>query len=138
MKTLDVKLDSNLLEQYNSVFSSNENWIVFNREIKLSSLLNDKKIQFEIDSLSLLGTVKEFDICGDISNSCFLIKKMTFIVKNNLIEKLTIDIKVIEETYMGGILNKILNDFDTYDMFEVVQKIINDNIYFYINMKNPT
>ena len=128
---LEVKLDDNRVEQYNRVLSHYDNWILLNREIQLSNLLNEDTSVFELDDLIILGSIREPSETFLISDACFLVEKMIFYINNCLIEKLLVEINLLEETYMGGVLN---NMGSLLEKLEVVQKITDENINFYIKL----
>ncbi len=86
---LEVKLDDNRVEQYNRVLSHYDNWILLNREIQLSNLLNEDTSVFELDDLIILGYIRGPSETFLISDACFLVEKMIFYINNCLIEKST-------------------------------------------------
>ena len=47
-KSFNINLENNTFEQYESLLSNFKDWQSYKREIKLNSLLNDKKIEFNI------------------------------------------------------------------------------------------
>lgn len=126
----EVKLDNNKLDQYYNLFNDNEGWIVLYRAIQLSNLLDDDiNNTYVLDGMTIMGSVKE-DIIN-ITDSCFIVEKMTLTIKNSLITKLIIDVKILKNTYMGGILNNMYGILHT---LKIVQKISGNSIHFYIKM----
>jgi hypothetical protein len=126
----EVKLDSNKLDQYYNLFDNNDSWTALNRAIRLSYLLDDTiNDTYVLDGMSILGTVKENFI--DVADSCFMVEKMTLTVVNSLITKLVVDVKILKNTYLGGVLN---NMYDMLNTLTIVQKISGNSIHFYIKL----
>ncbi len=126
----EVKLDSNKLDQYYNLFDNNDSWTALNRAVRLSDLLDDTiNNTYVLDGMSILGTVKENFI--DVADSCFMVEKMTLTVVNSLITKLVVDVKILKNTYLGGVLN---NMYDMLNTLTIVQKISGDSIHFYIKL----
>ena len=126
----EVKLDSNKLDQYYNLFDNNDSWTALNRAVRLSDLLDDTiNNTYVLDGMSILGTVKENFI--DVADSCFMVEKMTLTVVNSLITKLVVYVKILKNTYLGGVLN---NMYDMLNTLTIVQKISGDSIHFYIKL----
>lgn len=126
----EVKLDSNKLDQYYNLFDNNDSWTALNRAVRLSDLLDDTiNNTYVLDDMSILGTVKENFI--DVADSCFMVEKMILTVVNSLITKLVVDVKILKNTYLGGVLN---NMYDMLNTLTIVQKISGNSIHFYIKL----
>lgn len=126
----EVKLDSNKLDQYYNLFDNNDSWTALNRDVQLSDLLGDTiNNTYILDDMSILGTVKENFI--DVADSCFMVEKMILTVVNSLITKLVVDVKILKNTYLGGVLN---NMYDMLNTLTIVQKISGNSIHFYIKL----
>ncbi len=126
----EVKLDSNKLDQYYNLFDNNDSWTALNRDVRLSDLLDDTiNNTYVLDGMSILGTVKENFIY--VADSCFMVEKMTLTVVNSLITKLVVDVKILKNTYLGGVLN---NMYDMLNTLTIVQKISGNSIHFYIKL----
>lgn len=126
----EVKLDSNKLDQYYNLFDNNDSWTALNRAVRLSYLLDDTiNNTYVLDGISILGTVKENFI--DVADSCFMVEKMTLTVANSLITKLVVDVKILKNTYLGGVLNNMYGMLNT---LTIVQKISGNSIHFYIKL----
>ncbi len=126
----EVKLDSNKLDQYYNLFDNNDSWTALNRAVRLSDLLDDTiNNTYVLDDMSILGTVKENFI--DVADSCFMVEKMTLTVVNSLITKLVVDVKILKNTYLGGVLNNMDGMLNT---LTIVQKISGNSIHFYIKL----
>lgn len=126
----EVKLDNNKLEQYYNLFNDNDSWTTLYRAIRLSDLLGDTvNNTYVLNGLTIMGSVKEEII--NITDSCFIVEKMTLTIKNSLITKLIIDVKILKNTYMGGILNNMYGILHT---LKIAQKISGNSIHFYIKL----
>lgn len=136
---LNVKLDNNTLDQYDKALSTYNEWKSFYRDIKLATLLEGKKIQFDIDNIQKIGMVHDFitiENPGKLQTMAFSISAMTFIIKDNTIEKLTLNAEFLE-TDCGKKLKEI---YDAGIELEVRQIFTDKNVSFTIDLpetKNP-
>ena len=136
---LNVKLDNNTLDQYDKALSTYKEWKSFYRDIKLSTLLEGKKVQFDVDNIQKIGMVHDFitlENPGKMQTMAFSISGMTFIIKDNNIEKLTLETEFLE-TECGQKLKEL---YDTGVELEVRQVFTERNIGFTIDLpeiKNP-
>lgn len=115
-KQFDIKINP-ITCKFSSYFKMLENlpeFIQFKREITLNSLLFEgKKIQFDIDDIvginaSIFGTTGEPDSIVSIKKS-FKVKGMIFIIKDDLVEKLSVTIETLENEE-GKILENLFNN----------------------------
>ena len=136
---LNVKINNNTLDQYDKALSTYNEWKSFYRDIKLSTLLEGKKVQFDVDNIQKIGMVQDFvtlENPGKLQTMAFTISGMTFIIKDNNIEKLTIEAEFLE-TEFGQKLKEI---YDAGIELEVRQVFTERNISFTIDLpetKNP-
>lgn len=136
---LNVKLNNNTLDQYDKALSTYNEWKSFYRDIKLSTLLEGKKVQFDIDNIQKIGMVHDFvtlENPGKLQTMAFSISGMTFIIKDNDIEKLTLEAEFLE-TDCGKKLKEI---YDAGIELEVRQVFTERNVSFTIDLpqtKNP-
>ena len=110
-----AELESVSIDQYEEMLSKYGEWISSKREIKLASLLNpDRKIQFDIDSISLLAHTNEGDYVqrkqgqNNLKDSAIHIKGMTFILKEGIVEKLVLKCRRME-TPMGKVVSNLMD-----------------------------
>jgi hypothetical protein len=113
-KSFNIELDNNTLEQYEELLSNFSNWSEYKREIKLNSILEDKKIEFTLDISGHAHGVMyvnvldedwyEIDILKKASSS---IKFMKFILKGNNVLELEITIKTMT-TEWGKIIRELI------------------------------
>lgn len=134
IKKYDVILKDAKLEHYESILKVFDEWISFKREIKLTNLLEGKKVQFDIEEIYNKGAVwgimssnKSNEV--NIKDACFDVKSMHFILKDDSVEKLTLGIKPLK-TESGNILKSMIeSEID----IEINQVIIDNEIkFFYI------
>ena len=136
---LNVKLNNNTLDQYDKALSTYNEWKSFYRDIKLSTLLEGKKVQFDIDNIQKIGMVHDFvtlENPGKLQTMAFSISGMTFIIKDNNIENLTLEAEFLE-TDCGKKLKEI---YDAGIELEVRQVFTDRNVSFTIDLpetKNP-
>ena len=113
-KSFNIELDNNTLEQYEKLLSNFSNWKEYKREIKLNSILEDKKIEFTLDISGhahgvmyvnvVVDDEDDFDVLKKTSSS---IKHMKFILKGNNVLELEITIKTMT-TEWGKIIRDLI------------------------------
>lgn len=124
-----VKLENNTLDQYDKTLSTCKEWVSTLRDIKLSSLLENKRIQFDIENINLYGLFYKH-LPYSIGKECFIINKMSFILKDNNVDELSVDITVLDSE-MGSVLKSLLR----VDVFlEIRQMFVGKYVYFYIDL----
>lgn len=118
-KTFDIELSNNRIEDYEDILSIFSNWIEYKREINLNQLLEqDKKIEFDVEIINDSGVlyVSVFhDTDTNIKsliNVCSVIKKMTFVILNNKVISLKIEINLLTTKWGKIITNIIGSDID--------------------------
>lgn len=136
-KTFEIKLLNNKIEDYEDILSRFSNWKKYKREINLNQLLEEgKKIEFEVEISNYQGVlyvsvVDKIDTSiKSLVNVCSVIKKMTFIILNNEVLKLTIEINLLT-TKWGKIITNLLEsgiDLKLHQYKNIKGKI--DNFYF--------
>ena len=130
-KSFNIELDNNNLEQYEKLLSNFNNWSQYKREIKLNSILEDKKIEFTLDisghahGVMYVNVVVEdeddFDVLKRASSA---IKFMKFILKGNNILELEVTIKTMT-TEWGNIIRDLI---ESGVELELKQRIIDDQV----------
>lgn len=120
-KVFSVQIDENTLDQYEVFLSKFNNWKLYKRDIKLNTLLNEgKSIEFTIDVnshtlganyIELIELDENEELFHDTSlkRTCGAIKDVKFILKDNRIVSLDINIKFLTTRY-GKIAIELLND----------------------------
>ena len=114
-KSFNIELDNNTLEQYEKLLSNFNNWSQYKREIKLNSILEDKKIEFTLDisghahGVMYVNVIVDDDYDFDVlKKSSSSIKFMKFILKGNNVLELEITIKTMT-TEWGKIIRDLIN-----------------------------
>lgn len=134
-----AELGTTSIDQYEEMLSKYGEWISSKREIKLASLLNpDKKIQFDIDSISLLAHTNEGDYVqrkqgqNTLKDSAIHIKGMTFTLKEGIVEKLVLKCRRME-TPMGKVVSNLM---DANIDIQMKQMILHYQVkFFYIDTR---
>ena len=113
-KSFNIELDNNTLDQYEKLLSSFNNWKEYKREIKLNSILEDKKIEFTLDISGHAHGVMYVNVVVDDEDDFDLLKKassaikfMKFILKGNNVLELEITIKTMT-TEWGKIIRDLI------------------------------
>lgn len=135
-KEFEITLDNNTLDQYDVLLSKFNDWIKCKRDIKLNSLLeSDKRIEFTVEleySPIYISAVADDDETkiNNLHNACAIVKYMRFIINENKVESLNIEISTLS-TYYGKIIYELINSGIE---IKLNQYINNGNIIgFYIN-----
>jgi hypothetical protein len=98
---LDLELDdiSRQFSSYNYILNNLPNFKQYLREIKLNTILQENKVQFDIDDITLYGkTGTNFENTGfdlnylGIPENSFIIKSLSFVLKNEIVVKLSLRI----------------------------------------------
>lgn len=130
-KSFNIELDNNTLEQYEKLLSNFSNWKEYKREIKVNSILEDKKIEFTLDISGhahgvmyvnvVVDDEDDFDVLKKTSSS---IKHMKFILKGNNVLELEITIKTMTTEWGKIIGNLIESGID----LELKQRIVDNKV----------
>ena len=127
----EVLLNNNTLDQFEDLMSRYKEWTSFKRDIRLTSILEaGKKIQFDIESISLNAQLGNSGNILSLQMSVLIIKSMSFILKENKIEKLTLRCRLLE-TPMGKVVKELMENSMTVDLKPHI--IDNKVVYFYVD-----
>jgi len=133
-----AELESVSIDQYEEMLSKYGEWVSYKREIKLASLMNpDRKIQFDIESISILAYTNEGDYVQpkqgqNLKDSAIHIKGMTFILKEGIVEKLVLKCRRLE-TPMGKVVSNLM---DANIDIKMKQMILHYQVkFFYIEAR---
>ena len=114
-KSFNIELDNNTLEQYEKLLSNFSNWSQYKREIKLNSILEDKKIEFTLNISGHANGVMYVNVLVDDNDDFEVLKKasaaikfMKFILKGNKVLELEISIRTLD-TEWGNIIKDLIN-----------------------------
>ena len=123
-------LDGIKLSQFENKFKQWPQWTQFKREIKLNTLLNGKRIQFDIEDINEYGKLSGRAFDTMMSDIVFTVKCISMIIKDDFVEELEIEWRPLQSdlgrTIIGildaGLEIDISIHFDDNDQF----------VYFYI------
>ena len=131
LKSFKINLDNNTLEEYEVLLSNFSNWSAYKREIKLNSILDDKKVEFTLDItghahgvMYVNVIVDDFDDFDVLKKASAVIKFMKFILKGNKILELEVSIKTLD-TEWGKIIKELI---DSGVDLELKQRVINNQV----------
>jgi hypothetical protein len=133
----EIELLNNKIDDYEDILSKFSNWKEYKREINLNQLLEEgKKIELEVEIENNQGVlyVSVFDKTDtsttSIVNVCSVIQKMTFVILNNEILKLNVEIKLLTTKWGKIIANLLESDIELklHQHKNIEGKI--DNFYF--------
>ncbi len=137
-KLFEIELLNNKIDDYEDILSRFSNWVQYKREINLSQLLEEgKKIEFEVEitnnhSVLYVSVLDKIDTSlTSLVNVCSSIQKMTFIILNNQVIKLSIVIKLLTTTKWGKLIKNLIEsdiDLKLHQYKNIEGKI--DNFYF--------
>jgi hypothetical protein len=130
-KSFNIELDNNTLEQYEKLLSSFSNWKEYKREIKLNSILEDKKIEFTLDISGHAHGVMYVNVVVDDEDDFDVLKKassaikfMKFILKGNNVLELEVTIKTMT-TEWGKIIRDLI---ESGVELELKQNIVDNKV----------
>ena len=127
----EVLLNNNTLDQFEDLMSRYKEWTSFKRDIILTNVLESgKKIQFDIESISMFAQLGNFGNVVSLQMSVLIIKSMSFILKENKVQKLTLRCKVLS-TPMGKVVKELMENSMDIDLKPHI--IDNKVVYFYVD-----
>lgn len=127
----EVLLQNNTLDQFEDLISRYKEWTSFKRDIRLTNILESgKRIQFDIESISLTAQLGNFGNEVSLQLSTLAIKGMSFILKENKVEKLTLRCRLLE-TPMGKLVKELMENSMDIDLRPHI--IDNKVVYFYVD-----
>lgn len=136
IKTFEIELGDIEISSYEDILSRFSNWKKYKREINLNQLLEDgKKIQFDVEiendqCVFYVSVSDDFKYTTSLVNVCSVITKFNFIILNNKVIKLEVELKILT-TQWGKIIKNILEsdiDLKLYQNKDIEGQI--DNFYF--------
>ena len=127
----EVLLNNNTLDQFEDMMSRYKEWTSFKRDIRLTSILESgKRIQFDIESISMFAQLGNSGNMITLQHSALSIKAMSFILKENKIDKLTLRCRVLS-TPMGKVVKELMENSMGMDLIPNI--IDNKVVYFYVD-----
>lgn len=136
IKTFEIELGDIEISSYEDILSRFSNWKKYKREISLNQLLEDgKKIQFDVEiennqSVFYVSVSDDFKYTTSLVNVCSVITKFNFIILNNKVIKLEVELKILTTQWGKTIKNILESDIDLklYQNKDIEGQI--DNFYF--------
>lgn len=122
------------LSQFEDKLQKWPNWIQFKREIKLNSLLEGKKIQFDIEDINEWGKIGSNRSTDPmLSDIVFAVKRISMIIKDDFVEEIEIEWRPLQ-TESG---RTIIGLLDSGIELEISMSFIDDQFsHFYIKEEN--
>ena len=97
------------LSQFENKLEKWPNWVQFKREIKLNSLLEGKRVQFDIENINEWGKLDDthwVDI--SLSDVVFVVRRITMIIKEDFVNELEIEWRPLQ-THLGKTIIGLLD-----------------------------
>jgi hypothetical protein len=127
----EVLLNNNTLDQFENLMSKYKEWTSFKRDIRLTNVLESgKRMQFDIESISLMVQLGNSGNIISLQMGVLRIKSMSFILKENNIEKLTLRCGLLSNP-MGKVAKELMENSMDIDLKPHI--IDNKVVYFYID-----
>ena len=110
-RTFEIELNNSKIENYEDILSRFSNWKKYKREINLNLLLEeDKKIQFDVEILNdqsvfYVSVSDDFKYTTALVNTCSVINKFVFIILNNQIINLKVDVTFLDTNWGKKVKN---------------------------------
>jgi len=128
------KLEDVPLLQFEKCLSKFKEWISFKRDIRLNSLLDDKRVQFNIEDISVFGMLDDSSDILSLSSVALSVKSMSFIIKNECVQELEIIWRPLTTSLGRTLIGLIEAGF----YIDIKMKFLNDEfIYFYADVDTP-
>lgn len=131
LHTTEISLNGQTLSQFEKVLSRYSEWTSFKREIRLNVLLDNKRVQFDIDDISEYGFLGDDEVDINLTRTCFVLKSMSFILNGDKIDKLEIKWRALN-TQNGEVLKNIIDS--NIDINIKMRFKENNFFYFYVDV----
>ena len=136
----NVQLEDNRLEQYEEKLLSNfKNWKTYKRDIKLNSILENKRIEFELNiSSHAFGFLYvEFENDSDqminLKGVCAAITDLKFILNGDNVDLLEVNLKFLQTPHGKEVITLMDSGFNLI----LKQLIVNDTVVkFYLDTED--
>ena len=122
------------LSQFEDKLQKWPNWIQFKREIKLNSLLEGKKIQFDIEDINEWGKIGSNRSTDPmLSDIVFAVKRISMIIKDDFVEEIEIEWRPLQTESGRTIIGLLESGIE----LEISMSFIDDQFsHFYIKEEN--
>ncbi len=130
--------ESTPINDFESILSQFSNWTEFKREIKLLSILQEKKIEYKVENIlsqkPIYGLLEGESEIIEIKRIAFIVKEMIFTIQSGNILELKVDIETFE-TESGKLLDTLFDaNIDLQLKYRVSKN--GDISYFYLDFPN--
>lgn len=127
----EVLLDNNTFFQFEDLMSRYKEWETFKRDIILANILESgKRIQFDIQSISMIVPLGNHEKIMSLQYSALYCKGMSFILKGDSIDSLILRCRFLE-TPMGKIVRELMEHSMQIDL---KPNILDGKVtYFYVD-----
>lgn len=135
-RTFEIELNNSKIEYYEDILSRFSNWKKYKREINLNLLLEEgKKIQFDVEILNdqrvfYVSVSDDFKYTTALVNTCSVINKFVFIILNNQIINLKVDVTFLDTNWGKKVKNILESDIDLKLLQHINTEGQIDNFYF--------
>ena len=100
------------IEYFDSILSGFPEWIQFKREIKLTTLLEGKKIEYRVEDIlkekPIFGLLEEVGDVFELGKIAFIIRGLIFKIKDGIVLELKTNIETLESE-SGVIVDSLIN-----------------------------
>lgn len=122
-------LEDILLSQFDNSLNNYNDWTSFKRDIRLNALLDEKRIQFDIDDINVWGRLDDsMQSKSFLSDGvAFVVKSMSFIIKGDFVQELEITWRPLT-TYDGRCLLGLIEADIPVD---IEMKFIDNQFYYF-------
>lgn len=141
--TFDIELDeiSSKFSSFYKILERLPEFTQFRREIKLNTLLSNTRLQFDVDDINMgYGTSALYGKMGlpdpetHLSDISFKVSSMSFIIKGDIINKLSITINTLDNENGTVLSNILLNDIIVLLKIKYIDGEIPSHGNFYIDI----
>ena len=115
----EIELFDSRIEDYEDILSRFSNWKKYKREINLNLLLEQgKKIQFDVEIINnpmvFYVSVNEYQYSytTSLTNVCSTLNKLTFIILENKVLKLQVELKMLDTKWGKKVKNILESDIE--------------------------
>ncbi len=144
MGLIDYKVNLNSdvkLHHYDRLLNRFKQWTQFKRDIKLTSLLEGKRIQYDVEDISnmygymgLRDDYVKLASISTISMYCFDVKSMSFIINGDNIESLSLKVEIMPTPFGKEVMALEESNIKLLMKQCIIEDCVN---YFYLDTDYP-
>lgn len=142
MKKEGIKViipESTIIDDFEKLLNQFSDWTQFKREIKLLTILEDKKIEYTVENIKMQKPIYGLleDSIGDVialKRIAFIIRGLTFTIKGNEVIELKVSIESLENDLGKTIDSLISSELDFNLRYKKVDK--GEILYFFLDFPN--